>query len=140
MKNQQKMQQMYLELQLLTAQIREQEKQLQMLESQLMEIAVSKQSVEEFSKAKTGKEILFPVSTGVFAKGELKDNKELLVNIGSNTIVKKTVEETKKIIDKQFVEIQKVQRQILESITKLSQKALSKFTALHSSMRTEKLL
>lgn len=118
-----KLQQLYLELQLITAQIREQEKQMQALESQLVDMAVSKQSLQEFSSAEKGKEILVPVTNGIFAKATLQENKELLVNIGSGIVVKKTIKDSVNIIEKQFIEMQKIQRQLLDNITEMSVKA-----------------
>ena len=116
-------QRMYLELQMITAQIKDNENQMQQLEEQLVGIALSKQSLEDFSSVKKDREILVPITNGVFAKARLEENNELLVNVGTGVVVKKTVEDSKKIIEKQFVEIQKMQRQLLSKVSELSVKA-----------------
>ena len=116
-------QRMYLELQMITAQIKDNENQMQQLEEQLVGIALSKQSLEDFSSVKKDREILVPITNGVFAKARLEENNELLVNVGTGVVVKKTVEDSKKIIEKQFVEIQKMQRQLLSKVSELGVKA-----------------
>lgn len=108
---------------MMTAQIREQQKQIQLLETQLIELAASKKSLDDFENIKKGNELMVPVSPGIFAKAVLQDNKELLVNVGASVAVKKTVADTKKLLEKQFIEIQKMQREFLGNIQKLDSQA-----------------
>ena len=63
------------------------------------------------------------MTAGIFAKTSLKENDALLVNVGAGVIVKKSVPETKELIQKQFVEVQKLQRDITTEIETLAQKA-----------------
>ncbi len=122
-KQKDQLQQKYLELQLITAQIREQQKQMQLLENQLVELANSKKTLDEFENIREGSNILVPISPGIFAKATLKNNKELIVNVGAAVTVKKTVEDTKKLIEKQFIEIQKIQKEVFENIQNLNSQA-----------------
>jgi len=120
---QENIQQKYFEMQMIASQIKEQQKQMQLLENQLIELATSKKSLDDFEKVKEGNAIRVPLCPGIFAEAELKNNKELLVNIGASVIVKKTVYEAKKIIESQFTEIQKIQKQSIENIQKLNSQA-----------------
>jgi len=122
-KQQENIQQKYFEMQMITSQIKEQQKQMQLVENQLIELAIFKKSLDDFEKVQKGTEIKIPLCPGIFAEAELKNNKELLVNIGVSVVVKKTIDETKKIIEKQFVEIQKIQRKSIENIQQLNLKA-----------------
>jgi len=121
---QKELQQRYLEFQLIEQQSRQIEKQLQVLENQLVEIISIQLSLDELKDSKLDSEILVPVSNGIFVKGELKENKELLVNVGSNTIVVKSIEETKELIGKQQVEINQIKMQLLAEMEKLNNRAM----------------
>lgn len=81
--------------------------------------------MDEIKKVKQGSEILVPLSSGIFAKASLKDNDGLLVNVGANTIVKKSVSDTKKLIEKQSSEVRKLQEQMLEQLQKAAAAAES---------------
>ena len=121
---QKELQQRYLEFQLIEQQSRQIEKQLQVLENQLVEITSVQLSLDDLKEAKIGSEIMVPVSNGIFVKGELKENRELLVNVGSNTVVVKTVEETKELIGKQQTEINQIKMQLLAEMEKMNNRAM----------------
>ncbi len=105
---------------MLSAQLREQQKQMQVLDNQLMDLASSKKALDDFGTVEKGKEILMPIGPGIFAKAKLEDNKDVVMNVGAGTVVKKSLDETKKLLEKQFINVQKVQTELLESIQKLS--------------------
>ena len=88
-----------------------------------MEIMSMINSLDEFAKTKNGEEMFSSIGPGIFAKTSLAENDNLLVNVGAGVIVKKSVSETKELIQKQFVEVQKLQRDITTEIQNLVQKA-----------------
>ncbi len=92
----------YLELQILNQQIRQLQQQIANLENQAMELEVLEDNLEELKKVKEGTEILVSLGAGIFAKASLKDNKKLIMNVGSNTMVKKEVDEAKKVVTDQI--------------------------------------
>ena len=55
---------------------------------------MTEQALDDLKTTKTGTEILVPMASGIFIKAELKDNKELAINVGADTVVKKNIEET----------------------------------------------
>jgi len=95
----------YMQLQMLNQQLKQLQKQIQAFDSQISDLEGVKNSLEELEKTPAGTEILVPVSGGIFAKAELKDSKSLLVNVGANIGVKKTSEQTKKMLSDQVNEI-----------------------------------
>jgi prefoldin alpha subunit len=121
--NREKLQELHFKLQFLHEQIKEIEKQAQLFNNQLNELTLTKQSLDDFKKLEEGTAILVPINPGIYAKAELKNNKDLLVNVGSNVSVKKNVEDTKKLINDQIEEIKKVQAQLLSNLQKLTSKA-----------------
>ncbi len=88
-----------------------------------MEINYIKNSLDELSEIKEGKEILCPLSSGIFVKAKVQKTDEFLVNVGSNVVVKKDLEETKKLMDSQEKELE-------ESRESLTQKYYEIYTGL----------
>ena len=115
-----KVQEMYMEFQMLEQHIRQMQKQLEAVTQQLIELTVTSSSLDEFNKIKPGKEIFVPLSSGIFAKASVKDTSGLLVNVGANVVVQKDVASTKKLIQKQMEEIKKIQGQIVDDLEKLT--------------------
>lgn len=118
-----KLQELYVKLQLLHEQIKEIEKQTYLFNEQIVELALTVQSLDDFKNLKEGAEILVPISQGMFAKAELKNSKELLLNIGSNVAVKKNIEDAKNLINNQIEEIKKIQGKMLLNLQKLTSQA-----------------
>lgn len=125
MENKENLQEQYLKLQFLHEQIKEIEKQTQLFNNQIVELTLTVQSLDDFKNIKQGTEILVPVNQGIYAKAELKNNKDLLVNVGSNVSVKKNIEDTKKLISNQIEEIKKLQEQMVLNLQKLTLQASS---------------
>lgn len=118
-----KIKEKYTELQMIDQQIRQMQKRLQELENQVLEIMYVQQSLDDLKNVKVGKEILVPVSNGIFAKATLKENNELLVNVGASTVVKKDIASVKKMLEGNVNEIKKLESHFLQDLQKLSLQA-----------------
>ncbi len=118
-----KLREKYTELRLIDQHIRQLQRQLQDLENQILEIMYVQQSLDDLKDVKVGKEILVPVSNGIFAKATLKENNELLVNVGANTVVKKDVDSVKKMLEININEIKKLEQHFLQDLQKLGMQA-----------------
>ncbi len=123
--NQKELQKMYLELQLLDEQMKQIQKQITMLDEQLVELNNIILALDDFNKTAIGSNILVPLSPGVFANAELKDNKKLLVNVGSNIVVKKNVNETKDLLKKRLDAIKKYRDLSLAEMQKMNLQAVN---------------
>jgi len=119
-KDEKKVQQLYMQFQAINQQINELQKQVQMLEETIHEITESKKALDEISRQEKGKEILVPVASGIFAKAEIKEADEFIVNVGANTAVSKSAEDIQKILDKQMADIQKTQNEFIDNIHQLT--------------------
>jgi prefoldin alpha subunit len=105
--------------QLLMQHASELEGQIVALENKKTELQIIKQSLSDLSKQK-GKDILFPVGSGILAHGKIADTKELLINVGANVVLPKSVEEAKQLIDEQVEEISKLQDSLRKELSKLA--------------------
>ena len=124
-KDAQKLQQKYIEMQIMDQQMKQIQQQIQLIESQLVEVENTKQALNDLQKTNNGSEILAPISNGIFLKATLTDNQKLRVNVGSGTVVEKTIPEVMDIIEEQEGEIKKAYGQLTAEMQKLSTKALA---------------
>ena len=120
---QQKMQQKYMEMQMLSQQIQQVQKQLELLANQVQELNTTNEALDDIGKTKPGTEIRVPLASGIFIKAQLTDNKDVTVNVGSGTAVKKSIPEAKELIDKQLKEISGFKKELEGNLTQLAAKA-----------------
>ncbi len=131
---QQKAQGIYVELQVLHQQVQQFQQQLHEIEQQVMSIARVQQYLNEFKDLKEGTEILVPLSSGIFATAQVKDNKNLKVNVGSDVVVSKNVDETNQLLAEQAKELIRAQNDFSEQLQELIKVAKSKEDELRSLM------
>ncbi len=104
---------------MLSSQYQKLDSQLQALESQILELLTLDYNLGDLSSIKGDTEILVPFGSGILVPASLKDSKNLLVNVGSNTIVEKDVLQSREIVKKQVKELEKIQMQYQREISKL---------------------
>ena len=117
--SEQNKQEYLLKLSLLEQQSQQIEQQLQAIEQQITELEILKVNLDGIWE-KRGKEVLTPVSGGIFLKSELK-KQDFIVEVGSKILVKKDLEGTKKIVEKSIFRLRGYQRRLLEEITKINE-------------------
>ena len=103
---QEQLQQKYLQLQLTEQQIRQLQQQIMVLEQQILEFKTVEESLNNLSKTKNNTPLFSPLGLGMFLQTELKNNKEIIMNVGSKVIVKKPIIEAKEILKKQTKEVE----------------------------------
>ena len=111
------LQQKYMEYKVLEQQIKQIQEQIQLVDNQVMEIKVVQKNLKDVSGIKEGTEILVPVANGIFARGTIGKSEKLLVNVGSNIIVNKTVKQTEELLDKQITEISNLREELVGNYT-----------------------
>ena len=73
----------------------------QKMGQQAQEIENIRKGIEVLGKSEDGAEILAPVSNGIIVRTKMTSNDTLLVNVGANTVVEKSREETLDLLGKQ---------------------------------------
>ncbi len=114
MENQQ--QELMFKLSMFEQQIQQLQQQLQSIEQALTEITSLNFGLDELINS-TGKEILAPIGKGIFAKTKLL-SEELTVDVGGKNFVKKSIPETKKIIEKQIKKLEEVKIELNNNLKK----------------------
>ena len=79
--------------------------------------------IENLSKSKAGTELFVPVSAGIYAKAKIDDTDKLLVNVGANTAVMKSVGDSKKLIADQIDNLNNVKQEMVVEFQNLSVQA-----------------
>lgn len=120
---QKEIQKKYLELQLVGNQLKQVEKQLELFESQILEALTIVQSLEDIKNAKTNTKSLAPLANGIFVETKLENVQNLLVNVGSGVVVRKTVDDTKQMLESQVGELRAGEQELLHQFEALSLKA-----------------
>ena len=97
----------YIEFQMLSQQMQQMQQQASVLSHQANELKALSKNLSEISQTDENSEMFTNLGIGVHIKSTVKDIKKLLVNVGANTFVQKTPEETVKLVDKQAEELEK---------------------------------
>ncbi len=103
----------------------------QMLEQQIMAIQQQLQAVEQtlidmtslnfgLDEIKIDKEILAQVGAGIFAKAKLI-SEELVVGIGDKNYIKKSIPETKKLIQEQIMKLERAKEELNYELDKINE-------------------
>ena len=118
-----KIEEKYVLLQLLDAQIKEVEKELSALEMKNQELIKLKESFDNLSQLKEGSASYSSISPGVYVKSSIADSKNVLVNIGAGVIVKKSIPDAKAMVDMQLTQLASVTTQLAQNLQALANRA-----------------
>ena len=70
------------------------------------------------------REIFAPIATGVFVKASFKDTKNLLINVGADTVVERSVTDVIGLLEQQEKGLQEKMRQAGEILEQLQERAM----------------
>lgn len=113
----------YIELQRVASGLKELQRNIQVMDEQIIEVLSVTQALKDLGEVKVGTKAFMPIASGIFVKAELKENKELLVNVGANVSVIKSVDEAIHMLESKMEEL-KIQRQsFLQDLEELGTRA-----------------
>lgn len=111
MMDEEKVKELYYQMEHYQKQIKQVRKQLENLNKKESEVNHIKESLNDLAESKQ-KEILVPINNGIFFKANIEDKQKLLVNVGSDIVVEKSIPDTIAMMDAQLQEILKYQTQM----------------------------
>ena len=91
----------YMEFQQLQQQIEQVSQQLQLMSQQAAEIDNTKEALLDLGKVEPNTEMLAQIANGIFVKSEIKDTSKLVVNVGANVTLEKTIPEMIELFEHQ---------------------------------------
>lgn len=118
----QSQQEMFLRLSVLEQQMQYLQQQLEAVEKGINQLQTLDLDLNEIQGA-NGKEILAQIGTGIYVPAKLL-SETLTVNIGENNFVKKSVPETKKIIQSQIKKLQETQEELEQHLDSINHELL----------------
>ena len=117
------LQEKYVELQLLSMQIKQLEEQLSLLDQKSAELANLHDALHKLHELKPGTKSFVPIGPGVFASGAIEHTNEVLLNVGAGVIVKKSVHEAEESVTKQLEQLEDITLELSHNLKEYIAKA-----------------
>ena len=117
------LQQKHLQIQVLHQQITQVQKHLQLMEKQLSELGLVKVALADLKKTELDTEILVPLSSGIFIKAALKDNKTVRINVGNDVVAEKSLDQAQDLIARQIDDLTKIKDQLMTDMNNMALQA-----------------
>jgi len=133
--NEEQIQQKYMQFQTLQQQLEQISQHLELLNQQNAELDISINAVKELSETKIDNELLAPIADGIFFKCVLKDNQKLIVNVGSDTTVEKSVPEVVKLLEDQKKDVSKRMVEADAMMQEFSQQAMQLYQEVEEGVK-----
>ncbi|MFW5991257.1 MAG: prefoldin subunit alpha [Candidatus Nanoarchaeia archaeon] len=125
------LQQKYYEFQVYEEHLKKLKEQFEQIDEQLLEIEYIKNSIDELGDIGNEKDMLCPVTNGIFVKAKVRQPEHFLVNVGDNVVCKKSPEQTKKLLEKQKEELEGSREKVGEKLESLQQRMQELEKELH---------
>jgi prefoldin alpha subunit len=81
---------------------------LSLIDNSLRELRIVSKSLDEIKGTKKNSDIFVPIGPDSFIKAKITDPENVIVGIGADVAVKKTIEDAKKDIESRITELEKV--------------------------------
>lgn len=107
------------ELQFLEQQANQINQQANTIQSNIIELKTLNEALSDLENVEKGKDIFIPLGSGFFISASMGGNKELLMNVGSKTLVKKSYKEAKELVIVQLKELENVLPQLEKQMMKI---------------------
>ncbi|NIO21421.1 MAG: prefoldin subunit alpha [Candidatus Aenigmarchaeota archaeon] len=112
------LQEKYLLYQILQQNLENLKQQLEMVEKQFIEIKTTEEIFKDFKNRKGTDDVLLPLGSGCYGKGDVRDLKNVMVNVGANIMVNKTTESAKLFMREREKELERASKEIQEHMVK----------------------
>jgi prefoldin alpha subunit len=132
--DEEKLQKQYMQFQMLQQQIEHISQQAELLSEQNAELDISKEAISSLTKMETDNEVLASIADGIFIKTKLSDNQKLIVNVGSEVTVEKSVPEVIALLEKQQTKIRKNQVAADSMLHEFSEQAMKIYQDLQKAV------
>lgn len=117
------LQKKYLLLQVARQQLSALVEEKQTLNERAAELITTISALKKLTDVKKGEEIWSSLGSGAFARSDIKDTSNVLVAAGAGVVIKETRERGIEILSARLAELQKVDTELVNEITRLSGQA-----------------
>ncbi len=119
------------ELQILNTEAQFIGEQIERVDASLMEMEYVKNCLDELASTSNNSQILAPVSNGIFLKAKLEKTDMLLVNVGKEIVVEKTIPDTKSLLDSRIKEMSEMRENMLDQMQKIEDRLVELGDHIH---------
>ena len=114
-----KKEEVIVQLQVLQEQVKYLRNQIQQCETQQEELTKTYDALDQLRDVKEGTEIKVPLAGGIFISATLNKVDPVLVNVGANVSVKKSIDDTHALIKEQQKELEGLKKQLMTEHDKM---------------------
>ncbi|PLJ77147.1 prefoldin subunit alpha [Infirmifilum sp. SLHALR2] len=107
---------------LLTQLAEELQKEISLAQNLLVEVDATVATLKNISSLGDSREILIPISTGVYARAIINRQDKFLVSIGSNILVEKDLNDTLEFLKQRRDELQQLIERRVDELNKILQR------------------
>jgi len=115
-------QEKYLEFQLLQKQLEQLQGHLEEVQTKIVEFHQTRDALHELQGVKQDADCFVSVAQGIFARARLQQPDELLINVGAETAVVKTIPQVVELLNRQIAEVAQLHEQLESNMGKLSER------------------
>lgn len=119
-KKEKEIQKKYLTLQILKQQFSAFVEERRAISEKLAELNMTIRALEKLETVKQKEEIWSTLGSGTFIKSDIKDTENVIIAIGAGIVVKEKREKAIQILQKRMDELQKIDREMTEEMSKFS--------------------
>lgn len=91
----------------------------EMIHSEIDEIQQTKDTFQEIKKLGEGKKIFFPLGSGSYGIGEIKNTDKVLVNVGSDAVIKEKISKATELLEAKEEEFRSQLSKLEDTIEKV---------------------
>ncbi|MBN2014813.1 MAG: prefoldin subunit alpha [Candidatus Altiarchaeota archaeon] len=121
-KEQKGLQRLLMEMEAYRRQAEELARQMQLVESRIIEIESTMVSLESLGGRKIGSEIMVPIGSDCFIRAELKDNENVIVGIGASVSIEETLPKAKEILKSREEKMDEALSKLQKALTEVNKK------------------
>jgi len=129
-------QEQILQIQMMEQEANQLNEHLKILDENLTEMGELRESLEEVEKDDC-REILANLGKRIYLPVEIKD-KKLIVDVGEKRFIRKSIPETKKILEEQIGKLSSAKDKIMEELDKLNQRLSQLMVEIQKEQEKEK--
>ncbi len=95
--------------------------QLEFINQTIATLQVTEETVENLDKLQDGQDFLLPLGNFAFLKAKIVDTSKVLVNVGANLVLEKTIAKAKEDFEQRLEDLNKIQIQLRQAMQQVMQ-------------------
>jgi len=97
-------------------------KAIELIDTNIAELKLTRNGLKEIEKLSIGNEILVPIGSGSFLRAEIKDNAKVIVSIGSEAFAEKSIPQAIEDLEARAKELEKAREEQLKILNFIASK------------------